>query len=196
MLQHIAQWNPTTQLWETEQADLFSERQEPFSETWPTSGMTRSGRLLPLPMSGHRIGGNECSSLELLHTPDTMPDAPNKKSNTKSKPAGLGNQVIEIAAQLLPTPQTINRCSRRAMLGITDAKGNRNHWTSPGLEQALEIAQGILPREFNSWDEVPGSSRMMLPTPRAKDGMKGGPNQRGSSSGDLMLPSAVMNLDG
>ncbi|MGV8972226.1 MAG: DNA cytosine methyltransferase [Rhodoglobus sp.] len=33
----------------------------------------------------------------------------------------------------------------------------------------------------------------MLPTPRATDGTKGGPNQRGSS-GDLMLPSAVMLL--
>ena len=33
----------------------------------------------------------------------------------------------------------------------------------------------------------------LLPTPRATDGTKGGPNQRGSA-GDLMLPSAVMNL--
>ena len=33
----------------------------------------------------------------------------------------------------------------------------------------------------------------LLPTPRATDGSKGGPNQRGSS-GDLMLPSAVMQL--
>lgn len=33
----------------------------------------------------------------------------------------------------------------------------------------------------------------LLPTPRATDGEKGGPNQRGSS-GDLMLPSAVMQL--
>lgn len=33
----------------------------------------------------------------------------------------------------------------------------------------------------------------LLPTPRASDGTKGGPNQRGSS-GDLMLPSAVMLL--
>jgi DNA (cytosine-5)-methyltransferase 1 len=34
---------------------------------------------------------------------------------------------------------------------------------------------------------------MLLPTPRATDGTKGGPNERGSS-GDLMLPSAVMLL--
>ncbi len=33
----------------------------------------------------------------------------------------------------------------------------------------------------------------LLPTPRATDGTKGGPNQRGSS-GDQMLPSAVMPL--
>jgi len=33
----------------------------------------------------------------------------------------------------------------------------------------------------------------LLPTPRATDGTKGGPNQRGSA-GDLMLPSAVMLL--
>ena len=33
----------------------------------------------------------------------------------------------------------------------------------------------------------------LLPTPRATDGTKGGPNQRGSK-GDLMLPSAVVQL--
>jgi hypothetical protein len=35
----------------------------------------------------------------------------------------------------------------------------------------------------------------LMPTPRATDGTKGGPNQRGSS-GDLMLPSAVCQMDG
>ncbi len=37
------------------------------------------------------------------------------------------------------------------------------------------------------------SSYSQLPSLRASDGKKGGPNQRGSS-GDLMLPSAVMVL--
>lgn len=39
-------------------------------------------------------------------------------------------------------------------------------------------------------DEI---EHLLLPTPRATDGTKGGPNQRGSS-GDLMLPSAVQLL--
>ncbi len=47
----IAEWNPQTQLWETGQVDLLSEQPAPFSETWPTSGMTRSGQLFPLPVS-------------------------------------------------------------------------------------------------------------------------------------------------
>jgi DNA (cytosine-5)-methyltransferase 1 len=33
----------------------------------------------------------------------------------------------------------------------------------------------------------------LLPTPRASDGEKGGPNQRGSE-GDWMLPAAVVHL--
>jgi hypothetical protein len=41
----------------------------------------------------------------------------------------------------------------------------------------------------NASSSLPG----LLPTPRATDGTKGGPNQRGSS-GDLMLPSAVARL--
>jgi len=94
MPKRTATWNPQTQLWETDQADLFSGQQEPFSETWPTSGMTRSGALLPLPTLAHPTGESECS---------------------------------------------------------------------------------------------------LLPSPRATDGTKGGPNQRGSS-GDLMLPSAVVAL--
>jgi DNA (cytosine-5)-methyltransferase 1 len=36
--------------------------------------------------------------------------------------------------------------------------------------------------------------KTLMPTPRATDGTKGGPNQRGSS-GDLMLPSAVCQMD-
>ena len=52
-------------------------------------------------------------------------------------------------------------------------------------------------REPHRPDDVDTLARaltdVLLPTPRATDGTKGGPNQRGSS-GDLMLPSAVQAL--
>lgn len=64
----------------------------------------------------------------------------------------------------------------------------------PGL---CESEQGRLRRGRPHDSPVPAhespTALELLPTPRAGDGTKGGPNQRGSS-GDLMLPSAVVRL--
>ena len=50
-----------------------------------------------------------------------------------------------------------------------------------------------LPQPGTDYASLPNAVLSLLPTPRATDGTKGGPNQRGSS-GDLMLPSAVVQL--
>ncbi len=144
--------------------------------------------------------------------------------------------------RLMATPRSASaRTSRSAATRADSMSG-------PSLEQCVEIARGDLPREFESWDQLPPSwqsgsllptprttdtngagehgdggldlrtavsllptptsrdhkganqrgddtclTGALLPTPRATDGTKGGPNQRGSS-GDLMLPSAVHQL--
>lgn len=62
MPQHIATWNAKTQLWETDQRNLFCALQEPYAETWPTSGMTVAGRLYPLPPPVPHTAENESSS--------------------------------------------------------------------------------------------------------------------------------------
>ena len=49
------------------------------------------------------------------------------------------------------------------------------------------------PHRPDDTDTLARALTVLLPTPRAGDGEKGGPNQRGSS-GDLMLPSAVQLL--
>jgi hypothetical protein len=46
-------------------------------------------------------------------------------------------------------------------------------WSAPSLEQALELVHGILPREFQSWEELPGRAWRLLPTPEASDGSGG-----------------------
>ena len=99
-----------------------------YSETWPTSGMTRSGAAFELQTSVPHIDASGCSSL--------------------------------------PTP--------RASRGASTTE--------------LSYALG---GERSDQDRPQG--QVLLPTPRATDGTKGGPNQRGSS-GDLMLPSAVVSL--
>nr|WP_240808653.1 hypothetical protein [Actinomadura geliboluensis] len=75
---------------------------------------------------------------------------------------------LPAVVELLPTPRASvseNRQTRR-----TPSQEAGTH----GLNLAAEVCS-------------------LLPTPRATDGTKGGPNQRGSS-GDLMLPSAVLLL--
>jgi DNA (cytosine-5)-methyltransferase 1 len=82
---------------------------------------------------------------------------------------GRGGQDLRTTIAYLPTPTA------------TDAKGGRNataNRTKTGHHSGTMLTDAF-------WDGGP-----LLPTPRATDGTKGGPNQRGSA-GDLMLPSAV-----
>ena len=104
--------------------------------------------------------------------------APTADVGNNGRSVSLGDVLSRLPdgeGPLLPTPNTINRSSRRAMLGIADPEGNRKHWTGPGLEQVMEMLGGSLPREFDTADEIPGSYREdLLPTPNAADGDRGG----------------------
>lgn len=73
--------------------------------------------------------------------------------------ARLAADAREIA---LPTPRAATARSSRAAM-------TAEHWSAPSLEQALEIAVGVLPREFESWDQVPGSSRPQVDPAAAAD---------------------------
>jgi hypothetical protein len=69
---------------------------------------------------------------------------------------------------------TTNRGSRRAIT-------MDGHWSAPGLEQAAELSEGILPREVGSLEEIKSpAARALWPldaarrswgTPRASSGM-------------------------
>lgn len=86
-------------------------------------------------------------------------------------------------------------CAPREDQGAEEERQRDGHATRGGgaeavattgparLHDAVEILKAGKSDEYYS----------LLPTPRATDGTKGGPNQRGSS-GDLMLPSAVQLL--
>lgn len=98
----LAKWNPKRDCWEDMgRIDLLSELLDVFSETFPISGMTRNGLVYVHPMLGHHMEGSGYSYLptRVFSTPDTVPEAPNKGTNSV-RTMGLGNQVQE----LLPTP--------------------------------------------------------------------------------------------
>ena len=73
--------------------------------------------------------------------------------------------------------------------------GNNGHGRSLAIEAArlLPTPTSRDNKGHNQRGDTTCLTGALLPTPRATDGTKGGPNQRGSS-GDLMLPSAVAAL--
>ena len=90
MLEHLASWNPARDIWETDQVDLFSGLPDVYSETWPASGMTRSGRLYALPTSAHPTRGPGCSLLPPPMTTDSK--------NTGSAPGVLRRNTPPLSA--------------------------------------------------------------------------------------------------
>tara|TARA_R110002126_G_scaffold176495_1_gene325132 strand:- start:302 stop:733 length:432 start_codon:yes stop_codon:yes gene_type:complete len=68
----------------------------------------------------------------------------------------------------------MNRKSRKAMTASTE-NGRRSgggNSSTPGLEQAVEMSEGILPKELKgmSSDQVGPATRRLWPTPRASTG--------------------------
>lgn len=92
----------------------------------------------------------------------------------------LGGQH-QAGGKLLPTPTATDSEGSRNSTAVRSSDA-RPHHTGDTLTDVL------VPRADGSPAKV-----TLLPTPRASDGEKGGPNQRGSS-GDYMLPAAVHHM--
>jgi hypothetical protein len=226
----IANWNPSRDLWESEQDDLFSEHLVEFSETFPSSGSMRSGRLYVRATSGPLTVAPESS---LLPTPDASMgnggrmrsqeaiDSKSRQIDLNSLPRllptpnasvtqdGEGYETWEARRQevlkkgingngieveyLLPTPR-VSMQHGPSQREIDEGNPKRR------LETEVELLPTPTASNQNSGKQRNGTGgpsleevTSLLPTPRATDGTKGGPNQRGSS-GDQMLPSAVQDL--
>lgn len=151
----------------------------------------------------------------LLPTPVSHPSGNTPEEHLRKKP---GREVVsdlsiiaehglfETGGTLLPTP-TVNDMGASYTPEQWDEWTDRmraEHGNGNGHGKSLSIeAQRLLPTPMvgstspAAHGQISGDYRRrmdealaLMPTPRATDGTKGGPNQHGSS-GDLMLPSAV-----
>jgi hypothetical protein len=166
----------------------------------------RNGVAYALPTWEHRTADSGSSSspsdeLELFMTPvakegekATFQQGTAQKARTGQ--VWLTNQVRDIHDwNLLPTTTAMD---------YKASGGGYNGQTNVTLTDAIVRGRGLLPtprtsdtngpeRHGTGGPDLRTIASELLPTPRATDGTKGGPNQRGSS-GDLMLPSAVQTL--
>lgn len=190
----LAHYDPASSCWRTSGV-MFPSDWPTSSQTCPAWGMTRRGELFELPTPALPTDA-PASSSSLLPTPTTEPLTGNGHARH------LGGEV----KGLLPTPRT------------TDGNGAGAHGTGgPDLRTTISLLPPPAVNDMGAgktveaWDDW--TARMqskhgngnghgaslsiealrLPPTPRASDGEKGCTNQRGSS-GDLMLPSAVVQL--
>ena len=166
--QHPAlRWNRARSVWEILGTEsLLCEHLEPFSQTWPTSGMMRNGQVFELPMQEHRTTDSEFSSLP---TPTAQAakhgSTPDVGSNTP-----MGANLWDLP-HVLPTPTT------------RDYKDGQAEHRRDGEVQTDTVARAV----FNSgevsatnwgkfepairrWEEVLGRPAPAPTKPDGKDG--------------------------
>ena len=105
------------------------------AEEWKTpttdSAYQRTGRYAQggLPLSKQAADNN-------WHTPDTMPDAPNSGSNTRSKPAGIGNQAREWMTPKAHEPGFNATTTGRPLDKATHLNTQASHWPTATADRA------------------------------------------------------------
>jgi DNA (cytosine-5)-methyltransferase 1 len=169
----------------------------PFTGRIPASGRMAGGRIYAAE------DGPTAMAAGLLKTPTAQLAINGGSQHPDKRRAGGHGPTLadQVEHELLPTPTAREKGGRNARHGDTghgdDLPEAIMYLPTPN---ATDGKGGNIPigrmkdgRPRTAADADLPAAVALLPTPRATDGTKGGPNQRGSS-GDLMLPSAVMSL--
>jgi hypothetical protein len=137
-------------------------------KTGGTDGLHETVRLLPTPTSSEHTGPGHAAQggMNLRTTVSLLPTPVAADSDRQSTTYSRGNPTL--VGALLPTPT------------VADSRNTAN-FRPDGTPYGAGYGQTLI------------DAMRLLPTPKATDGTKGGPNQRGSS-GDLTLPSAVHRI--
>ena len=99
-LNQIATWNPERDCWETGVEDIFGHS-DVFSETWPTSGMTRNGVAYALPTWEPHTTASGCSSsppAEMFRTPAAAEAEGGALSPERAR---VENRTLRLTGQIL-----------------------------------------------------------------------------------------------
>ncbi len=117
MQKQIAEWNTQLKLWIKPEEGLFLEHLEPFSATWPTSGMMQSGQAFELPTLEHPTSVSESSLLRSPKASEGQGGALGEAvARQRGNTVGVRDQVMDLVASqgikvsraqvndLLPTP--------------------------------------------------------------------------------------------
>lgn len=171
MQKRIGEWNPARGVWEAETADLLSERSEPFSGTWPTSGTTRGGVAFALPMPELPMVASASSSSPGLPTPRASRGASGTETMYSLGAARTDNHRTQGQVVMLPTPQAHDSVDGKT------------------AEQVKSMRQRTGAGVWNL-NEVAANELSLLPTPKTSDHT--GPGIHGTGGQDLRTEISLL----
>jgi len=163
----VATWDPRRDIWTRVDHACPAGHPLPWTSVWPKTGVCLSGDVAMLTSCPAPDGG----ARHLLRTP---------------RSARGGSSTENIGKLTLPTP--VARPGHGSPADHLRRKPGRS--VVPDL--AIIVDNGLL----DTGGTLPGqASAARLPSPRASDGAKGGPNQVGRVKSDMTLPTAVARID-
>ena len=213
--QPTAMWNPARGVWETMAVNLLCGHLEPFSETWPTSGMMRDGRVYGLPMREHLTtvsgslllrspkasegGGGALGEAEALRRGNTV----GVRDQVMDLVAGQGLKVSRQENNLLFTPRQRDHKTGDANADTARARIERGFGLDIAEAIGLVVEGALLPTVTASEANGVGAHGdggqdlrttvdALLPTVTTQDGKNnGGPSQAVRNT-PPQLPSVVL----
>lgn len=220
--QQLAAWNPARDAWETQTTGMFCEHSDVYSETWPTSGMTRGGTAYALPTWEQRTAGSVFSSSRLLATPTAAISKGGRPQDSRGK-RDLRLDLLPTAtrSELLPTPRAAAGGSATETVALPladyrDAIARAEQAVGRAAPEALEPGRNGGPRlspRFVEWlmmlpdgwvTDVPGLSRAeqlralgngVVPA-QGRRGLARVPRRRGVARGPVPDWARVLNVVG
>ena len=163
----LATWHPDGPCWRTCQASLLTGTAEPWSGSFPRSGMTAAGGLYPLRTLGHHTGATGGGALRIEQGYVPTPTASNRPNRSNARPRLSLEDVAQRGQPMFPTPAASD--AERA--STTYPKGNqtlegaaRELWPTPTVS-GNNNRKGVSP---NSGDGLATAAKRW-PTPAARD---------------------------
>jgi hypothetical protein len=203
----IATWNPARGVWERPEMNILCGHSALYSETWPTSGMTRGGQLYPLPTPEHRTDVSECSSSpDLLPTPRPQVGGGCASVDLNYAERGFRPNLMTVVSELLPTPVVTNRAGMSPSQSSID--GKRGTDLGPAIGALLKTPTAQL--AVNGGSQHPDKRRAgghgptladqveceLLPTPSAALAAGGQTSRSGDRIGEPLLPAIAKLITG
>jgi hypothetical protein len=152
----LASYDHPTSSWRTFQHYL-DEGLERFSETWPRSGMMRSGTAYQLPTLAHRIDGTASGSLPMWTTPSASDATRGGTITANMTGTSLAQQVN--TPQYWPTPKATLRgdCPSERRRRTPDLAAAVKMWPTPQASDNRDrgnLSSGAVKRRMEKGKQI------------------------------------------